>query len=124
MNIRNIKGIDLNSKPLKLFSNRFRLKTILRIFYSNLDIYSNSIPIEADKCNLETFNTTTNFAQQFSTISLQNLKYPNVWCPYFFKDFDLIRLYFFEIINSFLIRNRLNFYQLNSSQVILRNLNF
>ena len=62
---------------------------------------------------------SNNFAQYIFSIGFQMVVYPTIWCPYFFSNFDLSRLHFFEITNNFLISNRLNFYQLNSSSVCL-----
>lgn len=115
LNIGNLKGIDLNSKTFVLNSNRFKQRKTLSIYYSKLDIYSNSILIDLDECNLNAYNSKTNFFRFAFTISIQNVNYPRIWCPYFFHNFDLSRLYFFEITNSFLIKNRLNFFQLNES---------
>ena len=59
--IGNLKGIDLNSKPFIRPKNRFQQKTAAYLFFSKLDAYSNSLLIDSDKCDLETYNTTSNY---------------------------------------------------------------
>ena len=106
LNIGNIKGIDISSKPFNLPSRRFKQRINLCIFFSKLNVYSNSILIESNKCDLETFNMSNNFAQYIFSIGFQMVEYPKIWCPFFFLNFDLSRLHFFEITNNFLISNR------------------
>jgi hypothetical protein len=120
LNIINFKGIDINSQSFLLDSSRFKLKLKINIYFSKLDIYSNSSLIEASKCDLATYNVSNNFFKHVYSISIQNVKYPKEWCPHFFHNFVLGHLFFFEIANSFLIKNRLNFYQLNSSKVYIK----
>jgi len=117
--LRNLKGIDLNSQSFILDINRLRQPVIVDIFYSTLNVYSDSKRVE--KCDAETYNltSTTTFAQYFFGIRIYNSLYPRVWCPYFFKNFDLGHLILQDITNSFLFQNRLNFYQINSSSKAL-----
>ncbi len=116
----NIKGIDLNSKAFILAENRFKQIAFLNILHSNLDTYSNSHLISSDDCNLEKYNGTINFLKMFTEIRIHQSSYPQKWCPYFFRDFDITDLLLKDIKNSFLSKNRLNFYQLNSSFVFLK----
>jgi hypothetical protein len=118
--IGNLKGIDLNSKPFIRPKNRFQQKTAAYLFFSKLDAYSNSLLIDSDKCDLETYNTTSNYLQYFYGITIYDVYYPKKWCPYFFKNFDLAYIVFFDIKNSFLMKNRVNFHQLNSSNIYLK----
>jgi hypothetical protein len=84
-----------------------------------LDIYYNSSPIDSDTCDLIKYKETVRFDRYLYGIRIYGVTYPKTWCPYFFKDFDLAHLILLDIINSFLIKNRLNFYNLNSSKVYL-----
>jgi hypothetical protein len=120
--IGNIKGIDLNSRPFILARNRFKQVTFLHIFHSNLDTYSNSVLINSDECSLEKYNRTIHFIKFMYGIRFHQSRYPQKWCPYFFKDFDAVNLVLKEIKNSFLSKNRLNFYQLNTTFVFLKKL--
>ena len=119
LDIGNVKGIDLNSKSFILDSNRFKQRIFLRILSSKFNVYFNSIKISSDKCDLATYNTSANFLKYYYSIAFKNVIYPSKWCPYFFRNFDLVKLGHYGITNSFLIKNRLIFYQLNSSQVYL-----
>lgn len=113
-NLVNLKGIDINSKPFRSASN------ILNIYLSRLDIYYDTILLEQESCNLKSFRMTNNFAQFFTSIFIQNTFYPKTWCPYFFKNFNLSQLILYDITNSFLIKNRLSFFKLNSSEIYLK----
>ena len=122
LNFVSVKGIDLNSKSSILTSNQnFKQMTVLKICFSILDFYSNSILIDSNQCDLTTYNNSTIFVQNFISFVLQHVKYPEKWCPYFFRNFDLTYLALLDIKNSFLIKNRLNFFMLNSN-IYLKNL--
>jgi hypothetical protein len=121
LEIGNIKGIDLNSKSFILTGNRFKQIAFLNVFHSNLDTYSNLNLINSDDCNLEKYNKTIDFFKMFTEIRVHHSRYPQKWCPYFFRDFDITDLVLKDIKNSFLSKNRLNFYQLNSSFIFLKN---
>jgi hypothetical protein len=56
-------------------------------------------------------------------IQLRNVNFPKKLCPFLFRNFDVYTLALASITNSFLIKNRLNFYQLNSTKVVLKFLN-
>jgi hypothetical protein len=122
--IGNLKGIDLVTKPF--VQSRFQQITTAYIFLSKLDTYSNSVLIDSNKCDPETYysNTSTNFARYFYGITIYDVYYPQKWCPYFFQNFDVVNLALFDIKNSFLIKNRLNFYKLTTppSNVNLKHL--
>jgi hypothetical protein len=123
LHLSNLNGIDINSKPFIPIENRrtSNQAKILKIFYSTLNIHSNLLPIDEEKCDSANYNTTTNFAQYFFSISFKNVNYPRRWCPLFFKDFDLAQLVLDDITNSFLIKNRLNFFDIkNTSNVYLK----
>jgi hypothetical protein len=123
IDLGNLKGIDLNSKPFILKSKRYRQRTILDIHMSMLNIYSNSTLLDSNRCNRDVFSRQlTNFAQYVFAIKIQNSFYPSMWCPYFFNNFDLTDFVLLDIKNSFLIKNRLKFNQLNSSNVYLKHL--
>ena len=120
LDLNHLKGIDLNSESFILKTNPFRQRTFLNIFFSRLNVYSSSKLIESENCNLATYNLSSNFAKHVFGMTIYSVYYPSKWCPYFFRDFDLVYLFFSDIINSFLIRNRLNFFYLNSSEIYLR----
>jgi hypothetical protein len=118
--IGNLKGIDINSKPFILPKYRYQQITMAYLFFSKLDAYSNSLLIDADKCDLETYNTTSNYLQYFYGITVYDVYFPKKWCPLFFRNFDLVDIVFFDIKNSFLMKNRVNFHRLNSSNIYLK----
>ena len=116
LELDNLMGVDLNSRSFIFAPGKLIQKIIiLKVSMSKFNIYSNSVLIENEKCDMVTYNTSLNFFKYFFKILLRNVEYPKVWCPYFFKDFHLAHLFLLDITNSFLIKNRLNFYQLNSS---------
>jgi len=122
LSIGNLKGFDLNSKPFILDSNRLEQSINFYMFMSKMNIYFNSIQIDYKKCDSLTYNTSISFLQSFYSIRLENVFYPIKWCPHFFRDFNLFYLTFSGVTNNFLIKNRLNFFQLNSSKIYLKNL--
>jgi hypothetical protein len=89
LSVGNIKGIDLNSRPVRI--------GVAYIIFSKLDAYSNSVLIDSDKCDLETYNTSTNFIQNFDAITIHDVIYPKKWCPYFFKNSKITRFSLYMI---------------------------
>jgi hypothetical protein len=117
LRLKNIIGIDINSAPFKSQT------AILSVIFSRLNVYSNSMLLdERNNCNLDTYNTSAHFIDSFFGLTLINVKYPRVWCPYFFKNSQLVLIILKDITNSFLIKNQLTFHHLNTSKVALKHL--
>jgi hypothetical protein len=104
-------GIDTDQNSTFVNSN----DTIdrLLIFYSKLNIYSDNVLTNSKHCNLN--NRSNEFFNSFLRVIFIRVSYPTEWCPHFFKSSSLIQIYFGDIVNSFLYKNRLNFIQLNGS---------
>jgi hypothetical protein len=114
-----LKGIDIHTSALTIPSRYFRKQTTLQIFSSDLNFYSNDHLIDMlNECDLKTFNNTFNFLNSFYIVKFGNVVYPKVFCPLAFKGSNITEIDFSDIINSFLITNRLNFYKLNQTQAI------
>jgi hypothetical protein len=114
-----LKGIDIHTSALTIPTRYFRKQTILQIFSSDLNFYSNDHLIDMlNECDLNTFNNTFNFLNSFYIVKFGNVVYPKVFCPLAFKGSNIAVIDFSDIINSFLITNRLNFYKLNQTQAI------
>ena len=59
LQLKIIIGIDINSTS-------FKSKTaILSIIFSKMNIYSNSMVVDEDNCNLRIYNTSSNFIDSF-----------------------------------------------------------
>ena len=111
VSLTRLQGIDIHTSALTIPTRYYRKQTTLQIFSSSLNFYSNDRPID-NECNLNAFNNTFNFLNSFYIVKFGNVVYPKVFCPLAFKGSNITRIDFADVINSFLITNRLNFYQL------------
>ena len=109
--IRQIKGVDLNSMIVKL-----RQPTLLYIYLSKLNIYSNHKLTVTKDCNSNVYTNKTNtFLNSFEKVFFTNTMYPSEWCPFFFLNSNLVQIIFRDITNSFINKNRLRFYELDEN---------
>jgi len=115
VSLTRLQGIDIHTSALTIPTRYYRKQTTLQIFSSSLSFYSNDRPLD-NECNLNAFNNTFNFLNSFYIVKFGNVVYPKVFCPLAFKGSNITRIDFADVINSFLITNRLNFYQLNQTQ--------
>jgi len=95
----NAKGIDLNSRVIQ--SSNLRN---LALVYSLFSVYSNSTQV--NECS---FKGDRNFISSFKTIYLRQTVYPKSICPLIFYQSSLEFVYFTDITNSLLVKNRLKF---------------
>jgi hypothetical protein len=110
-----IIGVDItNIKPglVKNVSNF--VITTLAFYYSRIDAYSNGEKISNSQCNLKTYKNADTFFKSFFIIYLRNVFYSEI-CPLMFRNSYAYLMYFGDISNSFLIKNRLKFTNLNLS---------
>ena len=112
-----IKGVDIQLAPFVIQSN-----IIMVIYYSKLDAYSNGERISSTECNLNTYNNSNNFFNSVGLLKLTQVRYPLYLCPFLFGDSKLIQIIFEDITNSFLTKNRLNFNEVNRSDITMKHL--
>jgi hypothetical protein len=126
---KNVMGFNEKSRGLTGEKDDILSETysLIRSFkFSNVifDFYQQGKLITSDECKRENFNSKTNFLGHLKMlILLGNVYYNNKICPYVFINTKLERLYFYEISNSLLLRNRVEF--LNTTKTnIDNNLNY
>jgi hypothetical protein len=113
----NLKGFDIEQKA-SIERNSNKKFIYLFVFSSRFSFYSNNNLLDSNQCDLDTFsNGTMRFLNSFDYVKLVNVKYPNIICPYVFKDSSIILLLFSDITNSFLFKNRLTFQDKNDTQI-------
>jgi hypothetical protein len=107
--VRNIKGFDQNS--FHKYSN-FAI-TNYEIYFSsvNFEFYLNSTLITKDMCNYANFNEKPiNFFWAMTKIIFSyEVSYTSPICPYVFVNSQVVILGMYEITNSFIFKNRLEF---------------
>jgi hypothetical protein len=117
--IANIKGIDIKAMSYLKTDNNFEIAPFIALSYITLDIYLGEEKIDAkSQCNFQVFSNEKHFFQFYTTISFETVKYPPILCPLLFRNSKVTELMFFDIYNSFLIRNKLTFYKFNDSSSI------
>ena len=122
VSITNLIGFDIHASPVQFPSKLFRKRTILQIFTSHLEFYSNQHHIDSSsgsECNLDTYNNEFNFLNSFYIVIFNNIVFPKHICPLAFKGSNITHIEFADVTNSFLRLNLLNFYILNRTQSIL-----
>ncbi len=123
--VRNIKGVDLDSMAI---DRKLRTKIELFVYLSNMDIYLAQTLIELVDCSSIKYNgNKRTFFNYFYGVYFSKVIYPKQWCPYFFMNSKIITISFEDIANSFINKNRLEFYDSNASTPIISsfiNLNF
>jgi hypothetical protein len=105
----NIKGIDLNSRVIE----STHLNN-LALVYSLFSVYTNSTQV--NECNAK---GSRNFISSFKSIYFRQTIYSKSICPLIFNQSSLELVYFTDITNSYLIKNKLKFD--NSSQKVTIN---
>jgi len=95
----NIKGIDLNSRVIRSVNLRN-----LALVYSSFSVYSNSTLLS--ECN---YKGRRNFISSFKSIYFRQFIYPKSICTLVFNQSALETVYFTDITNSLLVKNRLTF---------------
>jgi len=112
----NIKGIDIRAMSYFKTDNNFEIAPFLAFSYITLDIYLGDEKIDAkSQCNFDVFSNEKHFLRFYATISFETVKYPNVLCPLLFRNSIVGMLMFFDVYNSYLIRNKLTFFKFNDS---------
>ena len=114
----NIYGIDIERN---FISQSYKNDTIypidsIRFLYSKIDIYSRKVLLNSSNCNLKSYDGPNEFFNSFLKVIFTKVSYPTEWCPYFFRKSSIVQIYFGDITNSFLYKNRLNFIPLNNSK--------
>ena len=109
-----IIGIDIYRPPSLEKNVSDFVITALAFYYSKLVAYSNGIAIGDHECNLQVYNNTDNFFQSFFIIYFRNVVYSEI-CPLIFRNSYVFSIFFGDISNSYLIKNRFKFTKLNLS---------
>jgi hypothetical protein len=126
---KNVRGFNEKSKDLTGEKDDILSQTygLIRSFkFSNVvfDFYQQGKLVTSDECTRANFKSKTNFFGLLKIlILLGNVYYNNKICPYVFANTKLERLYFFEISNSLLLRNRVEFLSSNDTNID-NNLNY
>ena len=115
--LSNMKGLDMNSKGLG--QTGIHIKLDLMLIYSKLDIYQNNEIIK-NECNLNVYNETSYFLSSFSSLYFRQVVYPQYICPLLFRESNADQIFFTDITNSFLVKNRLRFHNKETSYVDLK----
>ena len=103
--VRNIDGVDLNSAPLSINESN---GVSLNIYLSKMEVYLNQKRLESNDCNLLVYTKRT-FLDSFYSITFANVLYPTKMCPYIFLNSKVVQLFFRDISNSLINKNRLRF---------------
>jgi hypothetical protein len=98
----NIKGIDLNSMLIKK-----QIRTFILMF-SEMNIYSNGTLLSECRSNF-TRKSQPNILSTFKEIYFRQVIFPTSICSLIFRDSTMINIYFTDITNSLLVKNRLRF---------------
>jgi hypothetical protein len=113
--IVNIKGIDVKATSYTKYHHRASFPYLSFSFIS-LNVYSDEKKIDqSSECNSHIFSNTNNFLQPYTTVLFETIRYPDILCPLLFQNTEMLRIVFYDIYNSFLVKNKLKFYDLNES---------
>ena len=113
---QNIRGFNQKTNDTSLI--RIHSKNVISIDMTNVnfDFYQNEILINEDSCLPSSFRNTSGFFGAIKQLSLvSGVNYENKICPYVFEQTQLEYLEFFQITNSLIFMNRLEFLSLNQS---------
>jgi hypothetical protein len=98
----NIKGIDLNAKIVK------RNMVHLSFIYSEFNAFSNGTLLS--ECDQNAYRKDhTNLMDTFRTIYFRQVIYPPSICSLLFRNSSVVHIFFTDITNSLLVKNRLKF---------------
>jgi hypothetical protein len=115
----NLKGFDIHQKASNIKRNNIKGNTHLLVYSSRFEFYSNQSLIDSNKCDSKLFpNDTMRFLNSFDEVQLINVIYPKVVCPFLFRDSNISALLFAHITNSFLLKNRLTFHDIENGTVL------
>jgi len=96
----NTKGVDLNSKIIKKYMSA------LVFVYSEFEIYSNGTFL--NECSRHLYNRKySNIITKFKSIYFRQVIYPKTICSLIFRNSSLEIVFFADITNSFLVKNRI-----------------
>jgi hypothetical protein len=112
---QNILGFNQKTDDI---SSRIQSKNAIFIDMTNVnfDFYQNEILIREDSCLPSSFSNTSGFFGAIKQLSLvSGVNYENKICPYVFDRTQLEYLEFFQITNSLIFMNRLEFLSINQS---------
>jgi hypothetical protein len=118
--LQNVDGFNKNNRELSVEKEAalFRLYDITVFEITNVifDFYQQDILLGDDKCKRENFDSKTNFFGQLKGLLLTfNVFFNNKICPYVFLNTKLVRLDLYEISDSLLFMNRLEFLNINET---------
>jgi hypothetical protein len=121
----NVNGFNENSRELTTKQKSYLYQThekIVLIEFTNVifDFYQHGKLLTSDECKRENFDLKTNFFGQLRILILtRNVFYNNKICPYVFMNTKLERLDLYDISDSLIFKNRLEF--LNIDETTMNN---
>jgi hypothetical protein len=113
-----IKGIDVDAQK-----NIFKFQPpMLTFMFSKLDFYYNNTAIKKEDCNLEFFNKHHQLLSDYYKLSILYGKFPDFLCPFVFMNSTLYQVTLFDVSNSYLNKNRINFIEVNDINITYKNM--
>jgi hypothetical protein len=118
--LQNVNGFNEKSRELSVETAAalFRIYDITQFKITNVifDFYQQGILLNDENCKRENFDSKTNFFGQLKALLLIGRVFFNgKICPYVFLNTKLARLDLFDMSDSLLFRNRLEFLNINAT---------
>ena len=124
---QNLNGFNENAYEV----NNVELNGVLRVLQImnvNFDFYRRGKLVTSENCTSENFGSKTSFFGSLKSLMLTaNVLYNHRICPYVFANTNLEQLSLFDITNSLLFKNRLEFLNITDTKdfdMNIKNLNF
>ena len=105
----NLKGIDIQRRPLT------QNEILFSMSFSDFSFYSNEKPFKQSICDT-TFLSSSLFFRNLIGLTLRKVNYPPYICPIIFKESKIRIIIFDDIANSFLSRNTLRFSKISTRE--------
>ena len=123
--VRNIKGFDQTLQNHHKYTN-FLVTNYEMYFTSvNFEFYLNNTQITGDTCRYENFQSKSlNYFWPMTKIFLiYEISYTSPICPYVFINSQLLMMGLYEVTNSFIYKNRLEFINVDDEILSLNHTN-
>jgi hypothetical protein len=113
----NIKGVDIQKNAF-FHQSQIKIYDItLNLHFSNLEIYQSGSAVSESECSLNVYNNSDSFLKPFLFIYFNKVMYPEKLCPLIFRSSFVAELHFADINNAFLIKNQLQFSDINHDNI-------
>jgi hypothetical protein len=103
-----LKGIDIDVNKIDFF-----FQSSIEISFSKLDFYNNTKIINKQDCKINLFKNLHSIFSEFTYVILVYDKFPEFLCPYVFMNSSLYKIGIFDVSNSYLNKNRINFLEVD-----------